>query len=347
MPENKPIKYDLAVVMPVLNEEKYIGQTLEQLYLQDFPMDRLEVVVADGGSTDRTREIAASFKNRFGSLLLLDNPVRKPSSGRNVGVRNSTAPYIAVIDGHVYLPSKTLLRDIVDTFEGTAADCLCRPQPLTPPDLNELETVIALCRGSALGHKPGSEIYADYEGEVDPTSSGAMWRRETFAKVGMFDEQFDAGEDIELNYRVHVARLKSWLSPKLKVFYYPRSSIQGLWRQMVRYGLGRFRMSRKHGLWSPTQWLAAAGVVGFVLLLVAAFLSSAMMNLFQVAVAFYLLTVIFYSLSLALRHKNLNCLLFGPLIFPTIHFGLGVGFLKGVFESYSLTQTSRDSVPSR
>jgi len=326
-------KFDLAIVMPVLNEERFIGQTLEQIYMQDFPMDRLEVVVADGGSHDRTREIVESYKNRFGSLKLLDNPVRKPSSGRNAGIRNSTAPYIIVIDGHVYLPSKTILKDAVELFQKTGAACLCRPQPLTPPDINEFELAVALCRGSALGHKPGSEIYADFEGEVDPTSSGAVWTREALDRIGLFDENFDACEDVELNYRVFKARLKSWLSPALKIFYYPRSTLKGLWRQMRRYGLGRFRFSRKHRVLSITQWIAGAGAAGFTILAVLSFLSARVFSVFQTAVAFYLLLVVFYSLHLALRHRHLGCLLYGPLIFPTIHFGLGFGFLSGLVEA--------------
>ncbi len=328
-------KYDLAIVMPVFNEEKYIGQTLEQIYQQDFPMDRLEIVVADGGSSDRTREIVSSYKNRFGSLKLLDNPIKKPSSGRNAGVKNSSATYIVVIDGHVYIPSKSLLTDIVKTFESTGAACLCRPQPLTPPDLNEFELTVALCRGSLLGHKPGSEIYSDFESEVDPTSSGGMWTRETFEKIGYFDEQFDACEDVDFNRRVFNARLKSYLSPKLKIFYYPRSTIRGLWRQMKRYGLGRFRFAFKHKDISIMQWLAAAGVLGFGLLLLLSFLYTPIFNLFKIVVAFYLLVVILFSLSLAVKQKHLGCLLYGPLIFPTIHFGLGVGFLSGILDFFS------------
>ena len=150
-----------------------------------------------------------------------------------------------------------------------------------------------------------------------------------------FDESFDACEDVELNYRIYVAGLKSYLSPKLKVFYYPRSTLSGLWRQMVRYGLGRFRFSRKHGNWSIMQWLPAAGFVGFAVLLLMAIFSAPIMKVFQMALAFYLLLVIFYSLALATKHKNLNCFLFGPLIFPTIHFGLGYGFLKGVVEVFA------------
>ncbi len=338
----KEFKYDLAVVMPVLNEEKFIGQTLEQIYMQDFPMDRLEVVVSDGGSHDRTREIVESYKGRFGSLKLLDNPVRRPSSGRNVGIKNSIAPRIVVIDGHVYLPSKTLLQDVVEIFDRTGAACLCRPQPLSPPDINEFEQAVAFCRGSILGHKPGSEIYADYEAEVDPTSSGAMWTREAFERVGLFDEDFDACEDVELNYRVFRARLKSYLSPKLKIFYYPRSTLKGLWRQMRRYGLGRFRFSRKHKIFSVSQWIAGAGVAGFAILAALSFLSARIFSVFQVAVALYLLVVIFFSLHLALKHRHLGCLLYGPLIFPAIHFGLGTGFLTGLLEAVGSSSKQPD-----
>ncbi len=333
----KKSKFDLTVIMPVYNEEKYIGQTLDQLYQQDYPMDKIEVIVADGGSTDGTREIVESYKNRFGSLKLLENPIKKPSSGRNAGIKNSTAPYTVVIDGHVYLPSKNLLRDIIDTFKTTEADCLCRPQPLLPPDLNEFELAVGLCRGSFLGHKPGSEIYSDFEGEVDPTSSGGMWPRETFEKVGHFDEQFDACEDVDFNYRVFRAGLKSYLSPKLTIFYYPRSSLKGLWRQMFRYGLGRFRFSRKHSITSPIQWVAAAGVLFFGLMLFLSFLSNPVMGFFKNVVGLYLLLNIFSSAYLTVSKKHLGCLLYGLLIFPAIHFGLGMGFLAGILEKFTGT----------
>ena len=333
----KKSKFDLAVIMPVYNEAKYIAQTLDQLYQQDYPMDKIEIVVADGGSTDGTREIVESYKNRFGSLKLLENPIKKPSSGRNAGVKNSTAPYIVVIDGHVYLPSKNLFKDIIETFKTIEADCLCRPQPLLPPDLNEFELSVGLCRGSFLGHKPGSEIYSDFEGEVDPTSSGGMWTRETFEKIGYFDEQFDACEDVDFNYRVWKSRLKSYLSPKLTIFYYPRSTLKGLWRQMFRYGLGRFRFSQKHNLTSPIQWIAGAGVLGFVLLLLLSFMFTPVFGLFKNAVGLYMLLVIFSSAYLTVSKKHLGCLLFGALIFPTIHFGLGMGFLAGILEKFTGT----------
>lgn len=339
-------KFKLAIVMPVRNEEKFIAQTLDQLYLQDFPMDKLEVVIADGFSTDRTREIAEQYRNRFGSLKVLDNPGRLPSSGRNVGVKNTTAPYILILDGHTYIPSKNFLQDIVDTFEKSGADCLCRPQPLKPPDINEFELSVAICRGSALGHKPGSEIYADFEGEVDPTSAGAMYRRDVFDKVGYFDENFDACEDVDFNHRVKMHGLKSYLSPKLTVFYYPRSTIQGLWKQMNRYGMGRFKFARKHNIFSPIQWFAGGAVLGFFLLLVMSFMSTPVFHFFRNVVAIYLLMILTFSFYLAVKEKHTGCLFYGILIFPTVHFGLGFGFLKVMFQTFKIsTQTPPPKPP--
>ncbi len=324
-------KYLLAIIMPVRNEEKFLGQTLDQVYLQDFPMDKIEIVIADGFSTDKTRAIAESYKGRFGSLKVLDNPGRIPSSGRNVGVKNSTAPYILVLDGHTYIPSKNFLADIIETFQTTNADCLCRPQPMLPPDINEFEKSVAFCRGSALGHNPGSEIYAEFDGEVDPTSSGAMYRRSVFDKIGYFDEQFDACEDVEFNHRVKTAGLKSYLSQKLTVLYYPRSSIQGLWKQMNRYGMGRFKFAKKHNIFSPIQWFAGFAVLVFAAALILSFISPAVYEVFRTVTAFYLLIVLIFSAVLAVKEKHLGCLLYGILIFPTIHFGLGYGFLKVMF----------------
>lgn len=327
-------KFEIAIVMPVLNEERFIGQTLEQIYMQDYPMDKVEVIVADGGSTDRTRTIVESFRNRFGSLKLLDNPPRRPSSGRNIGIKNSSAPYIMILDGHTFLPSKTLLSDMVTIFKETGAKCLCRPQPLTPPDLTEFEKSVAFCRGSTLGHKPGSEIFSDIEGEIDPTSSGAMYERSVFDQIGYLDESFDACEDVDFNYRVRQAELKSYISPKLMVFYYPRSSPVGLWRQMFRYGKGRFLFSRKHNIFSLVQSLAAIGTAFLSLLLLLSLVSSHAASLFQTLVGLYLLLVVFFSAYLMQKKGHLECLLYGPLIFPVIHFGLGFGFLSGIYEQY-------------
>jgi len=327
-------KYEIAIVMPVLNEEKYIGQTLDQIYMQDYPVDQVEIVIADGGSTDRTREIAESHKGRFGSLKVLDNPGRLPSSGRNVGIKNTTAPYILVLDGHTHISNRNLLSDMVEIFKTTGTRCLCRAQPLNPPDVNEFEKAVAVCRASLLGHNPASDIYSDFEGEVDPTSSGAMYDRTVFDEIGGFDENFDACEDVDFNYRLKKAGIKAIISPKLKVYYYPRSTLQSLWKQMLRYGRGRFRFNRKHNLSSPVPWLAAVAVMFVAVLILLSFFSDPVFGFLKNILALYVLLILAFSLFLAITKKNLDCLLYGTLIYPMIHFGLGIGFLTEVIEYY-------------
>ncbi len=326
-------KDTIAIIMTVQNEAKFLGQTLDQIYLQDFPMDKIEIIVADGFSTDKTKSIAEAFKGRFGSLKVLDNLGNDPANGRNIGVKNSTAPYVLVLDGHTYIPSKNFLADIIETFNTTNADCLCRPQTLLPPDINEFEKSVALCRGSTLWHNPGSEIYAEFDGEVDPTSSGAMYCRSVFGKIGYFDKQFDALVDVDFNYRVKISGLKSYLSQKLTVFYYPCSSIQGLWKQMNRYGIERLKFVQNHKIFSPVQWFAGLAVLLFVAALILSFISTTVYELFKTVTAFYLLIVLIYSFMLGIKEKHLGCILYGILIFPTIHFGLGFGFLKVMFSS--------------
>jgi len=331
-------KLRIAIIMPVLNEEKYLASTLDQIYMQDFPMDQVEVVIADGGSTDRTREIARSFKGRFGSLRILDSPRGLASAGRNLGIRNSVAPYVMILDGHTYLPSKTLLKEMVELFESTDAQCLCRPQPLTPPDIGEFERTVAVCRGSRMGHNPGSDIFSDFEGQVDPTSSGAMYRRSVFDTVGYFDEEFDACEDVDFNFRVHKAGLKARISPKLTVCYYPRSSLGALFMQMMRYGRGRFNMFWKHRDVSPLQLLASLAVAGLALLLLLSPISDTAWSYFRTLTGLYILVVVGFSAYLAQREGSLSCILIGPLVFPMVHFGLGCGFLAGAWEHYGRRQ---------
>ncbi len=323
---------EVAVVMPVRNESRFIADTLTQIIEQDYPTDRIQVVIADGQSTDGTVEIISSFKDRLPQLKVVTNSVGGPGAGRNLGIKNTTAPYIVVIDGHVYIPSKTLLRDMVETFERTRAYCLCRPQPLNPPGINLFQEAVALARGSALGHNPDSDIYSDVEKETDPTSSGAMWRREVFEQLGYFDEDFDACEDVDLNFRVKQAGMKAWLSPKLRVYYFPRDSVGALWKQMFRYGVGRFRFSRKHKNLSLKQLLAPLAVLGFVIFGLASILGAEGPQRFTgVMVTIYLALILGVAGLISLQKRQLAFVFSLPVIFPVIHFGLGTGFLVEFF----------------
>lgn len=324
-------KFDIAIIIITANDQKNIGRLLDQIYLQDFSMDKVELVVVDSFSTDETRQTVESYKDRFGSFKLLDNPARTKSAGWNIGVKNSGAPYIMTIDGRTSFPGKDIIKNTLELFKSTNSDCLCRPQPLAPPDANEFQMAAGYCRSSAMGHRPGMEIEESFEGPVDPTASGFCYARKVFDSVGYFDESFDGCEDIELNYRIGQGGLASYLTPKLTQYYYPPETPKKMWLQMYRYGKGRFRFARKHNEYSIMQWLAGFGVALFLFLGIMAFFSHATSGLFRQFCVVYVIVIALFSIYLAAKREFLGILLWGLIVFPIIHFGLGFGFLREFF----------------
>lgn len=322
----------ISVIIAVQNEEAFLAQTLNQILEQNYPRDRYEVLLIDGMSTDNTLKIAESFQGRYHSLKIFSNPIQRAGSSRNIGIKNSSGEYLLFIDGHVYIPSRELFADMIAAFEKTGCEVLSRPQPLTPPDNDDFQNGVAWARESVIGHGLGSTIYnMHYEGEVDPSSSGAMYKRGLLEVVGLIDESFDAAEDYELNYRISQKGYKSFTSPKLAVFFYPRSSFGDLFKQMSRYGLGRNRFIRKH----PSRLISGNLIppLFYLLLIFMAIISAFWAPLWPLTATFailYLTGILLASLGVAIK-RGMKYLRLLPIIYITIHFGLAHGFISGFF----------------
>ena len=313
----------ISVVLPVRNEERHIGKVLNALEAQEYPSDRVEILVADGASTDNTCAIVSEFasRSRF-SIRLYDNPGLRSSAGRNVGIRSSHGDIVMFVDGHCYIGSTRMLADTAQLMSDTGADCLCRPQPLHDDHNTPFQDLVARVRATPLGHGRDSLIYdLEREGPAEPMSSGAIYRKDVFARIGIYDEQFDACEDVELNYRVHAAGLRSYTSPRLAVYYVPRATLRGLWKQMMRYGRGRVRLMRKH---HDAITLAQLIPAGLVLLFTVGVISAAAIPPSRwpigAAIAIYGLAVLVSSAPFGRKAAS------AALIYLAIHFGLGAGF---------------------
>jgi succinoglycan biosynthesis protein ExoA len=327
--DHAPNRLDVTVVVPVRNEAAHVEAVLDDLLAQDFPAARTEVLVVDGASTDDTRARVEAVARRDGRVRLLDNPRRLSSAARAIGADAARGRYVAYVDGHCRIPSRTLLSDMVALFERTGADCLARPQPLEPSAGGLVARAVSAARHSPFGHSRASEIYGDREGEASPVSSGAMYRREVFARVGNFDPAFDACEDVEFNWRVERAGMKCWTSPRLAIAYEPRASFGALFRQMLRYGKGRARLHRKHREAFTGESVVPVLFVGFLpQLLAAPWLPPPFGWVVAAPYVLYLvLTLAFSFAAAASRGWVLFPLL--PVAFFVIHAGLGLGYLVG------------------
>jgi cellulose synthase/poly-beta-1,6-N-acetylglucosamine synthase-like glycosyltransferase len=189
-----------------------------------------------------------------------------------------------------------------------------------------LQRAVALARSSRLGHHPASHIWSDREGFVPPQSVAVAYRRSVFERIGLFDESFDACEDVELNHRVAGAGMRCFFAPRVRVRYHPRQTLAGLFRQMVRYGRGRMRLLRKHpDSFSLPGFVPAAFLAGVVFGPLFAAWSAWLGLLYAGVLGAYGLAVLANSVALAVRARELALLPLLPPVFLAVHFGAGFG----------------------
>jgi len=318
----------ISVVVPIRNEEKYIAQTLSFIRKQEYPEDKLEILVVDGCSTDRTREIVGEIAAEDNRVKLLDNPKCLSSAARNVGAQEAKGEIVTYIDGHVYIDNDQLLRNTAIMMHEKDVSALSRPQFLDTPENTFFQKAVSLARKSPLGHGLDSTIYSKNDMYVDPTSSGATYKKEVFEKAGYFDEDFDAAEDVEFNYRVAKAGFKSFTSMKLMVYYYPRESLRSLFNQLRRYGTGRFRFLGKHSEAISSGALIPPGIfIGMAILILMAIIAPVTKPLLSLYLGLYVLAVLISSAVVAANH-GMPYLFILPQIYICIHGGLAWGFVS-------------------
>src|SRR5512138_850542 len=111
----------VTIAMPAFNEEHYIQACIASVQAQDYPHDLIEVLVADGRSTDRTREILARIHESDPRIKTIDNPLRLQAAGLGLIVKQATGDVIVRMDVHAeYAPD--YVRSCVETLEKTGAD---------------------------------------------------------------------------------------------------------------------------------------------------------------------------------------------------------------------------------
>ncbi|MGI9326475.1 MAG: glycosyltransferase [Pseudomonadales bacterium] len=326
----------LSVVLPIRNEALHIEATLSQLLEQSLEPERFEVLVVDGESDDNTPVLVQRFIQAHPShqIRLLTNPIRLSSGARNLGAREAKGDYILIVDGHVELPSQTLLEDCLEQCLQHQARCLGRPQPLNPTANSDFQNLVYHARQSRLAHSNESHIFSEQSQWVSPISVAVMYHKSVFAEVGSFDEAFDAAEDLEFNYRLEKAGIQCLISPKFAVKYYPRSTFAGLFKQLQRYGRGRAKFVVKH----PERFrpelvvpaLAVCGVIGAVLLIA---LGGSLRWLGYAGLGGYFGVLVGDTLLRGLSGLPGSAIYTVPALIATVHMGLGTGFMLGLFET--------------
>lgn len=230
-------------MIPCLNEEAFIGPLLRQV-LADPAAPHALVVVADGGSTDRTREIVEGIAADERRVRLMSNPHRLQSAGVNLAVRRfaQDRTWLVRIDAHAGYPDDYVSRLISEARATGASAVAVAMETVGRPGF---QRAAAVAQSNRLGTGGSAHRLGSAAGWVDH-GHHALFRIDAFQACGGYDESFSHNEDAELDVRLVRAGGRIWLTDKAPVTYHPRSTAGALWRQYLNYGRGRAKTVLKH-----------------------------------------------------------------------------------------------------
>lgn len=331
----------VSVVMPVRNEETFIANSLEAVLSQDYPLERMEVIVADGMSSDRTPQIVQSFQAQHGGVKLINNPGKIVPTGLNLAIEQAQGEIIVRVDGHCEIATdyvrrcvEHLLNDGVDAVGG----------PLETIGQTPLAGVIATAMGSKFG--VGGSAFRTRRNETMLTDTVAFpaYRRSLIERAGAFDEELVRNQDDEYNYRLCKMGAKILLASDVHCRYYSRSSLSSLWRQYFQYGYWKVRVMQKHpGEMRLRQFVPPVFVTVLILsLLMMPFVEGSGL-IFVLVVTTYLVANLGASFLAAGKTKARSSALL-PVVFVALHLSYGLGFLFGLAKFWNRWGNSKNGL---
>lgn len=320
----------ISIIIPTRNEEAYIGNVLESIIHQDYLLDEMEILVVDGMSTDKTCEIVQQYANNYSFINLLNNPLKTAPHALNLGIEKAQGELIFRMDAHASYPSN-YISELIKQMELNNADNVGGViQTLAGNNSNKAK---AIAESAACIFGVGNSLFrisAPTITQVDTVPFGCF-KKELFAKIGLFDEDLTRNQDDEFNARIVKNGGKIFLIPQVKVKYYARQDLKSLSRMFFQYGYFKPLVNKKIG--KPTsirQLFPPAFIILLVLNLSMPFINLRWAEPFFALFFLYLLLDVYFSLSISIHKKKLPLFPWLMLIFPLLHIIYGVGYIWGL-----------------
>ena len=318
-------KVDCSILVPVLNEERFIEPMVGAMRAQLFDGE-LEFVFADGGSSDRTRQILGELAREDSRIRLFDNPRGSVSSGLNVALREARGTWAARMDGHSVYPADYVAHGIARLERGDS-NWISGPQRARGH--NPVSRAIELALESPLG-RGGSRKWStgapDDEFELDTGVFGGVWRRQTLLDYGGWDERWDKNEDSEMAARFLSRGERLLCLPSMSADYSPRDTLPGLWRQYRDYGRFRALTARHHPHSMRRSHLIAPALVADTAI---AFTPGRLGILARLGVGVYAAALAATAVQAARRARHPADVALVPVVLAGMHGANGVGELAG------------------
>lgn len=307
------------IVIPCLNEEALIAHVVGRLLEDEGLVDPL-VLVADGGSSDRSRQIVSEIAARDPRVHLIANPQRLQSAGVNRAAKamGGGRPWLVRIDAHADYP-----KNYVSTLIAEARRTGAHSVVVTMDTVGEagFQRAVAAAQNSRLGTGGAAHRVGAAAGWVDH-GHHALFNREAFQAVGGYDETFSHNEDAELDLRLSQEGARIWLTGETRIVYHPRSTPSALWKQYVSYGKGRARTVLKHATPLKMRQALPLGVAPAV----ASVLAAPLFWPLIVPALVWMLAALSYGAMLGLKQKDRAILMGAGVAAMIMHLAWSLGF---------------------
>jgi len=288
----------VSILMPVRNEAGFIRDLVECVLEQDYPPDRFEIIVADGMSTDDTREILAGLQVGHERLVVIDNPGRIVSTGLNAALAVCRGEVVIRIDGHSQVARNFIRENVALLAEHPEAWSV--GGPIRHSARTPFGKAVAIAMSHPVGVGNAHHRYPYYEGYSEGAQFPAI-RRWVFDRIGMFDIRLVRNQDDEFNYRIARAGGTVYVSPRVRYSYFVRERASQLFRQYFQFGFWRIPVIQKHRRPTTARQMAPA--------------------------LFYLACVLFAILAAWLKLPLLAGVF--PLVYAIALLGVGAGAIRG------------------
>jgi glycosyltransferase involved in cell wall biosynthesis len=324
----------VSIIVPCYNEQSTIRSLLEALREQTYPRAGMEVIVADGMSTDGTRAAIFGFQKEFPDLevRVVENTNRSIPSGVNRAIEAARGEIILRLDGHS-MPYPDYVSNCMAAHEAGRGANVGGVWEIRPGAKTWMAKSIAVAAAHPLGVGDAYYRHTKQAAEVDTVPFGSF-RRTLVEQVGFFDESLLTNEDYEFNARVRKAGGKIWLDPSIRSVYFARATLLELIRQYWRYGFWKWRMLRRYP--DTLRWrqalppLFVLSLIGLVFL--SMFFPFARLLLVSELLAYFSIMLL-AGMHAAIRQRNVSLILGLPLAIAAMHLSWGSGLLWSIFAS--------------
>ena len=334
----------VSIIVPCRNEATWIARCLESIEQNDYPKDRLEVLVADGMSDDGTREIAETFARQHPYVRVLENPRKIAPAALNLGIAAARGAVVMRMDAHNEYPPD-YVSSLVGWLEKSGADNVGGAWVTRAASDAAMARAIAVAVSHPFGVGNAHYRFGTAAPRQVDTVPFGCYRREVFDRIGLFDEELVRNQDLEFNLRLRKAGGTILLVPGVVSYYHARDSLSKLWRMYYQYGYFNPLVTRKlGGRMTLRQLVPPLFILSLAVAVPLALVRGVPWTWLPLAVvaAAYGGAVAACCLAAAPRH-GLRCALSLALVFPTLHFSNGLGSLKGAIDFLILRKRLRRS----